>query len=740
VRVSPSSGTRSPVASRVRRAWRGVPLLAAGVLLFGAGPSSGPAPLVPEPCAADAAGAAAPAGSGDLYCIELFPAAGIERVHGAVLLRPAPTPFGVAVTPAGVHVWDLRLTLSGLPDPSVLGPYTTYVAWAMPPQLAPVTRLGAVANGTIDAGRIALDQFIVMVSAEPSADVTERTGRLVLRGISASTRMQPHDLPFFLASMLDTPDAGAHGVHAHHGPGPDGWVPPPMHPAIAMPPALMTLRPDVSPYLLDVPDAPPVRPRETVRLAMGDTFELVAGPVRARVAGRAVTMLGFNGQIPGPLFEVAQGTTAHIRFVNGTDFPNAIHWHGLRLDNAHDGVPHLTQHPVGTGEAFLYEVRFPDAGLYWYHPHHREDVLQDLGLYGNMLVRPADAASWGRVHREELLVLDDLLVGDDGLIAWGREAPTHALMGRFGNLFLVNGSPGWERTVRPGEVVRLLLTNVANTRVFNVSFSPGVRMKAVASDVGRFVDEAWVESIAVAPAERYVVDVRFDTPGRYALVNRVRAIDHLFGRFFSEVDTLGFVTVAGQPAPPLADSPFEALRHNADVAAEVDALRPHLDRPPDRTLVAVLEPGDLPFPLLPMMSFESVYRHPVEWSGTMPEMDWVATGLRARWILRDPETGRENEDIDWSFRTGDLVKLRLINDRSALHAMQHPIHVHGQRFLVLSVNGVPNSHPVWKDTVLLPTGFVVDILLELTNPGAWMLHCHIAEHLEAGMRMVFGVH
>ena len=85
------------------------------------------------------------------------------------------------------------------------------------------------------------------------------------------------------------------------------------------------------------------------------------------------------------------------------------------------------------------------------------------------------------------------------------------------------------------------------------------------------------------------------------------------------------------------------------------------------------------------------------------------------------------------------MKLRLVNDRNVLHAMQHPMHIHGQRFLVLAINGVPNAHPVWKDTVLVPTGFTSDILLELTNPGSWMVHCHIAEHIESGMRMVFEV-
>jgi FtsP/CotA-like multicopper oxidase with cupredoxin domain len=223
------------------------------------------------------------------------------------------------------------------------------------------------------------------------------------------------------------------------------------------------------------------------------------------------------------------------------------------------------------------------------------------------------------------------------------------------------------------------------------------------------------------------------------LVNRVRAIDHILARFFEETHTLGVVRVSGDRAAPDHRDTFDALRRNAEVAAEIARYRPQFQRPVDHELVMSLEAGDLPFPLRPLMNFESVYRHPVEWSGTMPEMDWVADARSVRWMLRDRATGRNNMEIDWRFRVGDLVKLRLVNDRHVLHAMQHPIHIHGQRFLVTSVNGVPNDHLVWKDTVLVPTGFVTEVLLELSNPGKWMLHCHISEHIEAGMRMVFEV-
>jgi FtsP/CotA-like multicopper oxidase with cupredoxin domain len=117
----------------------------------------------------------------------------------------------------------------------------------------------------------------------------------------------------------------------------------------------------------------------------------------------------------------------------------------------------------------------------------------------------------------------------------------------------------------------------------------------------------------------------------------------------------------------------------------------------------------------------------------MPEMDWLATGSSVEWVLKDGATGAENMDIGWRFRVGETVRLRIVNDRSALHAMQHSIHLHGQRFLVLSVDGQDTTPLAWKDTVLVPTGTVVELLVRLENPGPWMLHCHIAEHLETGM-------
>ena len=385
------------------------------------------------------------------------------------------------------------------------------------------------------------------------------------------------------------------------------------------------------------------------------------------------------------------------------------------------------------------------AGIYWYHPHHREDVQQELGLYGNLVVESRRQHYFAPVNREEFLMLDDLLLDDSALVPFGDLSANYALMGRFGNVFLVNGEPDFAIDVRRGEVVRFFLTNASNTRTFNVSFvsdaqeHPALAMKVVGSDIGKFEREAWAESAVLAPAERYVVEVRFPAAGQYRFVNRVQGINHRTGAFFTESNDLGSVFV-GEAGPEHDHaSTFAILRTNADVIADIARYRPHFDRAVDRELVLSLEVDSLPLVVEQVMLWDWVYFNPVEWAGTMPMTNWASTGNEVRWILRDPRTGAENEEIAWSFTVGDVVKLRVYNDRDAFHAMQHPLHIHGQRFLVLEQNGVRNTNLVWKDTALLPTGSTTDILLEITNPGRWMVHCHIAEHLESGMRFVFDV-
>ncbi|NNF25787.1 MAG: multicopper oxidase family protein [Gemmatimonadetes bacterium] len=717
-------------------------LAATAIATLAATPDVGPSPaphseLCTEP---EPVPGATLSPSRDLYCVFLTARPGMDG-SGVVELGLPQSPFGVAVDAMGRHLYDASLTLEGLPPASELGPYGYYVAWLTTPVFDPVINLGAVDNGTQDLGRIDLQKFLVLITAEERLDGDDWEGRLVLRGSSPSARMSPPDMQEFLLGATGVDEAMPMG-HGAHGGG-DGWPRPPMSSGLTMLPALMALDPPATaPFLpqADLSDLPLARPRDVVRLADGDRLELEAGLVRRRIRSRDYVMYGFNGQYPGPLIHVDEAATIQVSFTNHVDWPTTIHWHGLRLDNGSDGVPGITQEPVAPGETFEYSVRFDDPGIYWYHPHHREDILKDLGLYGNMLVEPEQPDYYGPVDREEVLMLDDFLMGEEGALPFGRDRASHALMGRFGNLMLVNGEPDYELDVGGGEVVRFYLTNVSNTRTFNLSFE-GARLKVVGTDVGAFEREEWVESVVVGPAERYVVHARFDEEGAHPILNRVQGIDHLAGSFFSEADTMGRVSVlpAGPPADPSTSAAFDTLRTNVHAAREIALFRDRFDAPIDLELTFTLEADSLPFVVERLMRFDSAYFHPVEWSGTMPMMNWNSTSRETRWILRDPSTGRENMDVAWSFSVGDVVKIRLHNERRAFHAMQHPFHIHGQRFLVLAKNGIPNENLAWKDTVLLPVGSTVDILLEITNPGRWMAHCHISEHLESGMRTVFSV-
>lgn len=698
---------------------------------------------------------AALAPSRDLYCLELIAAPATPNATGRVELGLGGGPFTVAVSRDGILRYHPTVILDHLPRPATLGAFTTYVAWITPPSMHPMTRMSVVRNGRTRLPVIGEEKFVVLITAEASANVTTPRGKVVLRGQSPSTRLQPPDIQqFAYGAMVDTSGARSaepHDMSRMHDVRvtPDTsarWTTVPMTPGLQMLPSEMALRPNVGAYLPRAPasGAPRARPRELARLRSGDTLRLVAQMVTRTFKGKPYTVYGFNGQYPGPLLDVAQDAEVVVELTNAIDQPTAVHWHGVRLDNRFDGVPGLTQDAVPPGGRFTYRLRFPDAGVYWYHPHVREDVQQDLGLYGNIVVRSPRADYYSPAHREEVLMLDDVLLNDvEGLVPYGAESPTHALMGRFGNLFLVNGETSWSLNAKRGEVVRLMLTNVSNTRTFNLSFGAGARMKLVASDVGNYEREAWVESIVIAPAERYVVHVRFDEPGDVALVNRVRGLDHLFGRFFAETDTLGVVHVARDRARPELATTFARARTDTavvtDIARHRRSMREWLARAPDRSLVLTVRTRDLPFATRRLMELDSIYFAPVEWTGTMPMMNWASTARQVTWVLRDPATGKENMDVDWRFRRGDAIKLRMSNERRSFHAMQHPVHLHGQRFLILAVNGVASDNSAWKDTVLIPAGATVDLLVEMTNPGRWMLHCHIAEHLQAGMMMILDV-
>ncbi|MDA1292786.1 MAG: multicopper oxidase family protein [bacterium] len=473
---------------------------------------------------------------------------------------------------------------------------------------------------------------------------------------------------------------------------------------------------------------PEAKPSEVLEVSDGDQIRIDPTIVRKTINGKSFKMYGYNGQIPGPMIKAPQGATITIDSTNHIDYETTIHWHGLRLDNKSDGVPDVTQRVTEPGKSHQYTVTFPDEGIYWYHPHVREDIQQDMGLYGNLFIKPDDTSEYNPVNAEEVIVLDDLFLDANGEnTPYGKSDPNFALMGRFGNQMLINGNTHYEQQFAKGSIVRMYFTNVANARTFRLEI-PGAKLKLVGSDVGRYERDSFVDSVTIAPAERYIVEVLFAQAGEYTLLHKSPLAEFALGAF----------TITEEEVYESYAEAFENLRSYEDVIADIDAFRSEFDRPVDKTLRLTIDLEDR----MAMMHEGMMMHHDetgIEWEDTMPMMNQMMASEDFQWKLVDEETGKANMEFMWKFTVGDIVKVRIINEEDSAHPMQHPIHFHGQRFLVLSEDGVAKENMVWKDTVLVPIGHTVDLLFDITNPGEWMFHCHIAEHLSNGMMGIFHV-
>ncbi|MFZ2523087.1 MAG: multicopper oxidase family protein [Minisyncoccia bacterium] len=488
------------------------------------------------------------------------------------------------------------------------------------------------------------------------------------------------------------------------------------------------------PFSTDVSTLSTAKESQIVELKNGDTYNLTASIVKKVIAGSEVKMLAYNGSIPGPTIKVPKGAEITINFTNNTDVPTTVHSHGVRLDNKFDGVPDVTQKEVGLGESFVYKIKFPDEGIYWYHPHVREDYAQELGLYGNYIVTSPEKNYWSEVDREETLFLDDILI-ENGKIAGFSSVADHVLMGRFGNVMLVNGTDKYNLNIKQGERVRFYVTNSANTRVFNLSI-PNTRMKLVGGDNGKYEREEWVDSVLIGPSERAVVEIWFDKDGNYPIQNLTP----------NKTYSMGNIKVS---SAPVTTSYFLVARTNEDVINSINPFRQYFDKKSDKSLVLTVDMGGMGggshmMPDGTMMSNSGMMMgapdsEKIEWEDNMAMMNSMSYANTVKWKIVDTDTKKENEKIDWRFKVGDKVKIKIFNDPKSMHPMQHPFHIHGQKFLVLSTNGVKNTNMVWKDTTLIQKGDTVEILVDMENPGMWMAHCHIAEHLEAGMMMQFEV-
>jgi FtsP/CotA-like multicopper oxidase with cupredoxin domain len=436
-------------------------------------------------------------------------------------------------------------------------------------------------------------------------------------------------------------------------------------------------------------------------------FKLVAKPARIPLLPPPypqTDVWAYGGQVPGPEIRVRQDDTLEIQVVNGLEQSTTVHWHGLRIPNAMDGVPDLTQAPIGPGEAFTYKFSVPDAGTYWYHPHTRSSQQVGHGLYGALVVEEHDPP---QVDRDLLWVLDDWRLTADGAISETFSHPhdlSHA--GRLGNTATLNGQDSRSFAVRAGERLRLRLINSANARIFGLRFE-GHRPLVIAKDGHPVAAHDAPGLIVLGPGQRcdLIVDMAGEPGQSYPV------IDAYYGR-----QAYKFLDLVYSEQRPLRTSPLEAPV----------ALPPNPIPEPDLTTA---KRHDITISGGAMGSLRSARYQGEEMAirdlAQMGKM-WALNGIVAHGMAMPPLL---NLDL------GRTHILTFKNDT----AWPHPMHLHGHAFRILTRNGQPETHQPWSDTVLLEPNEMLDVAFVADNPGDWLLHCHVLEHHEAGMACVVRV-
>ncbi|MCR9256252.1 MAG: multicopper oxidase family protein [Alphaproteobacteria bacterium] len=426
---------------------------------------------------------------------------------------------------------------------------------------------------------------------------------------------------------------------------------------------------------------------------------LRAAPGLARIGpedAAKTAIWGYDGAVPGPAIRLKQGERVRRRFVNDLPQASTVHWHGIRIENAMDGVPGLTQPVVAPGADFLYDFVVPDAGSYWYHPHNRSWEQQARGLYGPLIVEEAVPQE---VDRDEMLLIDDWRLTE----AWQVDESFGALHdwahgGRLGNWATVNGDGDLSVPARRHERFRLRLVNTSNARILTLALI-GLDGWTVAVD-GQPLEApvplaAESDRIVLGPAQR--VDVIVDVTG-------------------AEGEEAFVAGTNGDQRFALATFPISGVARTVRSAA----------------------PGALPPNPLPPVDPRAVAR-----SVTLTMEGGAMGGLRRATMNGRTYDLRElaQRGKVWAFngavdmpeaplvdaRLGETVEITMVNRTAWPHAM----HLHGHHFKRVGPDGGLGP---WRDTDLVAARETARILFHADNPGDWLLHCHMLEHAEAGMR------
>lgn len=446
------------------------------------------------------------------------------------------------------------------------------------------------------------------------------------------------------------------------------------------------------------------------RAAGSNEYRIVAAQARARLSGSGrpeTDVWAYDGTIPGSLVRLRQGEPARLVVENRLDQETTVHWHGIRLPNAMDGVPGLTQPPIKPGGSFVYEFTPPDAGTFWYHPHANSLEQLGRGLAGAVIVEEREPVA---VDRDLLWLLADWRLTDEGGIASGFGNRMEAAMsGRVGNTVTLNGRVSEAEPVRAGERIRLRLVNGSLARIMALRFE-GHRPLIVAID-GQPCDPHEPESgrILLGPAMRIdvVLDMQGETGRRYGVIDD-----------FYEGLSYRLTQLAYDERPPLRAHPLDA---------SLELPRNPLPEPD----LATAERHDLTLQGGMMSGMGGM-----QGGGMMHGM--MGMGGRPVWAINGTSMtgdGHAGMEPALTFQRGRSVALAMRNET----AWWHPMHFHGHSLRVLSRNRKPVPHRQWQDTVLMAPKDVVEVAFVADNPGDWMLHCHVMDHQMAGLMTVLRV-
>ena len=443
-------------------------------------------------------------------------------------------------------------------------------------------------------------------------------------------------------------------------------------------------------------------------LGSATEFNLVAAPARLSLVGTQhppSEVWCYDQMVPGPEIRVRQGERIRVSVENKLPEETTVHWHGIRLPNAMDGVPYLTQKPVAPGERFIYEFECPDAGTFWYHPHHRSSVQVGRGLSGALIVEERDSIE---VDRDVTWMLSDWRLLKDASISadfGNMHDVSHG--GRIGNVVTVNGAVRESFEVRAGERMRLRLINAANARIFALEFE-GHAPQVIALDGQPVAPHAPANGrVVIGPAMR--VDLLIDFSGDPG--QQFRVID----RFYNSLN-YRLINLLYANAPALRDrAPDGEVRLQANSLPEPDLATAERRR-------IVLGGGMMGQMTSAIMNGKKTDIRTLFQNG----LAWTIDGIAAK--------GHQHAPL-MTFRLNRSYIIELVNDT----AWHHPMHLHGHSFRVVSRNGEKTRHQEWQDTVLLGPRERAEIGLVADNPGDWMFHCHILEHQEGGMMGVVRV-